>query len=371
MKLKLINDFQTLERNRNQWDQVAGQFPFFQWSWLGNWFKHLGTELKLAVVVACDEHDQWLGIAPWCIDATNPLVIKLRFLGSGDACTDYMNLICSDEHYRDFSSLASDWLVENINQPETLGRIDVVELEGITPTNSNSQFFCDLLDAHGLNSHKTDLEGGWVVDLPETWAELNATFSKSMRRKTKKATSRVTDEATQVLSTRDVPFEELWNTFTELHQKRREMLEQPGCFADHRFESFLRAAAHDLIKESKAELLVILFEGTPLASMLLLNDEDTVYTYQNGMDIDRLNLEPGYQVCFAAISRSIEQGFKRVDFLRGDEAYKTRWNTTRIPLERKRYIPQTTLAKFKHGIWLTGRSIKHYVADSASKSKSH
>ena len=50
--------------------------------------------------------------------------------------------------------------------------------------------------------------------------------------------------------------------------------------------------------------------------MLCLFDDETAYTYQSGMDVSRLNLEPGYQICYTAIRNAIDQGFTSSDFLR-------------------------------------------------------
>ena len=370
MQLKFISEFAELETNREQWDSVAGSFPFFRWNWMANWFRHLGQQHQLAVLVAIDTNGDWQGIAPWFIDSSKPLSRKLRLLGSGDACSDYVGMICGSRcDEKKFMTLATDWLVENIANSETLGRIDVVELEGIQLADPNSQYLCELLDANGMHGHTTELEGGWAVDLPGTWQELNSRFSKSMRRKTKKAVKRVSDPATTILSTRDQPFEKLWPIFTRLHQQRRKMLGQSGCFASESFERFLRSATQGLVEESRAEILVIMFEDRPLATMLMLNDDETVYTYQTGMDVELLNLEPGYQICHLAIKRSIDQGFKRFDFLRGDEPYKARWNTTRIPIARTRYIPRSPVARIKHGLWMTGRSIKHLMAGESLKAE--
>lgn len=361
MNLKLVTDLDQLAADQEKWDSVAGPFPFFRWNWMSNWFRHMGKNLKLAVLVGTDEQDNWIGIAPFCVDNSSPFATKLRFLGSGTVCSDYLVLICNTADYPKFCELTVDWIVDNVGNPETLGPIDVVELEGITTTDRRTQYLCDLFEAHGLKSHSTELEGGWAVDLPSCWDELNSSLSKSMRRKTKKAQRRIASESTKIITSADRPFEELWPVFTDLHQQRRVMLGQPGCFADPDFEMFLKSATRSLIDESKAELIFIYSDGLPLAAMLLLNDDEAVYMYQSGMDIRRMSLEPGYQVGVSAIQHSIEKGFKRFDFLRGDEPYKSRWNTSRIPISRTRFIPRNTMARLKHGLWLTGRSIKTRV----------
>lgn len=366
MKLNFISDVRSLDDKQLQWDSIAGQSPFYSYDWLMNWFRHLGSELQLALLVAEDEDQNWIGIAPWCIDESLPFTRKLRFLGSGTACSDYLDLICRPEREREFSEAVVDWLIDNIGDSETLGRIDVIEFEGITPHRPSTEYICKLFDASGFKSHVDELESGWGIDLPETWNELNATFSKSMKRKTKKAVQRFADPGTTVRSSGDEPLDQLWPIFRELHQQRRHLLGQPGCFADPAFEAFLKGSIDEMSKKSKAELIVIEHAEQPLASMVLLNNDDTVLMYQSGVDTKRMKMEPGYQMAYCAIERSITKGFQHFDFLRGDEPYKARWNTKRIPIHRIRFIPRNSVASFKHGLWLTGRTIKNYVRSVAS-----
>ena len=360
MKLKLISDFATLEENAENWDQVAGDFPFFRFAWMGSWIKHLGKSCELAVLVAVDDDGEWIGIAPWCIDQ-HKMTKRLRWISSGAACADYLNLIARPDHESSFALAASDWLAANFGSESPLGRIDSIELEGISLSQPATAHFVELLSASGFKQHQTELEGCWTVQLPPEWSELEPRFSKSMRRKTKKATKRLGEEATVIRSSNEVDFEELWATFVELHQQRRQMLGQAGCFADSSFQSFLREAMKDLIESGHAEIVEIQHDGQPLASMLLLNDGQTVHMYQSGMCDQRAALEPGYQMAACAIQRAILSGFRAFDFLRGDEPYKARWNTTRVPLSRIKFIPRTFSAQLKHSLWLTGRSFKEHV----------
>ena len=368
MRLQLYKNISDLEQDRVQWDTLAGSFPFFQFDWMTNWLQTLGKDLELAVLVGINNDNQWVGIAPWCIDRTQPLLNKLRFLGSGDACSDYLSLISREEIHQEFNRIAIDWLIENIGYADTLGRIDVIELEGISPNDPNAEYLCEVLTANGMKHHTTELEGGWEVELPSTWEELNAKFSKKMRRKTKAAAKRLASVDTEVLSSVDSRYstEQLWKMFVELHQQRREMLGQPGCFANTDFELFLKRAFLPMEKNNRAELLIINFEKKPLVAAIGFKSESTYYLYQSGMDSTRMRLEPGYQICSTAIQRAIALGLKQFDFLRGDEPYKARWNTTRIPITRTRFIPKNSVANLKHSVWLTGRTLKHLVTSNRS-----
>ena len=230
MNLKLITDLDEILKCREDWDGVAGARPFFSWSWLASWLQSQVEDLSPAIVVGLDESQRWVGIAPFCIDnRSTPFGRKLRLLGSGKTCSDYNGLISDDQHFRSFAELVADWLTEKIRPGLMLESVDIVELEGISPEDKQSQYFSELLEASGFKSHTVEL-GCWAVDLPSTWEELNKNFSKSLRRKTKKAVQRLGDGETVLLSSDQHKLERLWPMFVDLHQKRRKMLGQPGCF---------------------------------------------------------------------------------------------------------------------------------------------
>jgi CelD/BcsL family acetyltransferase involved in cellulose biosynthesis len=285
----------------------------------------------------------------------------LRWLSSGAACADYLNLFTRPGYEAAFADVAVRWLSRNIGPQKLLGRLDEIELEGIALDQPEVAYFNNKMTKAGFQNHQTEIEGCWAVDLPKSWADLEQTFSKSMRRKTKKATKRLNEKDTAVRSSHKADFDELWSTFVLLHQKRRQMLGQSGCFADTAFEAFLRDAVRELATSGHAEIVEIQHAGQPLASMILLNDNKTVYMFQSGTCDQRSALEPGYQLAACAIQRSINMGFACFDFLRGDEPYKARWNTNRVTLSRVKFIPRNFTAQLKHSLWLTGRSLKEHV----------
>ncbi len=367
MKIKLITDIEEVRRSQKEWDEVAGAMPFFRFDWLVTWLTTQVEDVTPAVLVGCGSNDQWLGVAPFCVDAkASRFVRRLRFLGSGPTCSDYLRLFAKPEFERSFAECTTDWLDKNLRRGGPLGTIDVIEFEGIDPQDESTQYFCDLLDAAGFKSHTKPLEACWVTDLPESWPELNASFSKSMRRKTKKAVQRLADPDTEILSTKQASLSSLWPTFVDLHQKRRMMLGQAGCFAETGFEAFLKNSLEQLVPQDRADVLQINYQGIPLACAVMLNDGITSFLYQSGMEPEWVSREPGYQIVVAAIQESIHRGRRRFDFLRGDEPYKARWSTTRVPLISRRFIPRNFSSQLKHGIWSTGHSIKQHLRRSES-----
>lgn len=359
MKLQLITDLNELLASEQAWNGVAGARPFFRAEWALNWLRTGVDQVTPYVLVGTDDAGRWTGIAPFCI-GKKTLQRKLRLLGSGPVCSDYLGLFTQPGCERKFTEAVADWVVANLPR-----NIDSLEFEGIDLSNDDTNYFCELLSASGFGTHSTELEGCWVLDLPNSWETLNASFSKSLRRKTKKAVQRLSDPQTEIRSSDDYSVDELWPIFVELHQQRRQMLGQAGCFANSVFESFLKTATQRLVAVSRAELMVIYHAGQPFACSLFVNDGVTNMMYQSGMKPETLALEPGYQIAVLGMQRSIDKGLQRFDFLRGDEPYKSRWLTTRVPLYRQKFIPRNFSSTLKHEIWKTGYSLKQWYKPSA------
>ena len=359
MKYIIFTDVEALERERACWDQVAGDRSFFRYSWLMNWYQAMRAEYdQIHVLVAIDDEEQWIGVAPFFVSSG-----KLRLLGSGNACSDYAGPFSSLEPkpHKKFIELVSDYLADSIRVGGPLEEVDSIELEGCSTLDESANYLGELFSAHGFAQHETETEGTWKVLLPDSFDQLNATFSKSMRRKTKAAKKRLAADDTRVEFADQESFETHWSLFEALHQKRRKFLGQPGCFASGNFAVFLKAATRELLDSSLAELMVIYKDDCPISTVLLLKSDNTCMMYQSGLDPKYCSVEPGYQTNLAAIQYAISEGYKYFDFLRGDEPYKARWSTTREPLVRRIYVPRKLKSQLKHGTWVIGRSIKNYM----------
>jgi len=362
MKLSIFTDVNDLEIERHCWDEVAGDRAFYRYSWLMNWYEAMRAERdQIHVLVAMDDQGQWSGVAPFFVSDQ-----KLRLLGSGNACTDYAGVFSSLEPklHKTFVELVSDYLADHIRLGGALEKVDSVELDGCGKLDPSADYLGELLTAHGFSDHETETEGTWKVLLPDSFDQLNATFSKSMRRKTKAAQKRLARDDTRVEFATRESFDSYWAQFESLHQKRRKFLGQPGCFANGNFAVFLKTATRELLDASLAELLILFKNDRPISSVLLLMSDKTCMMYQSGLDPEFASCEPGYQTSLAAIEYAISNGFKYFDFLRGDVPYKARWSTTREAILSRKYVPRKFSSQLKHGTWVLSRSIKSYMTGS-------
>lgn len=356
IKLQIIDSLEQLLQCESDWNGVAEDRGFFNWHWCVQWFKNFSPDDQLHVIVGVDGDKQWKGIAPLVVSGR-----KLRFMGSGTACSDYANLITSKTDYNEFAERVVKQLGEAFAPKGKLAHVDVFEIEGCGGNDRSLDYFCELLHVHQFAKHETETEGTWKVRLPESFEQLNGTFSKSMRRKTKAAKKRLAMPDVEVVLANEDNFQQSWDTFVCLHQKRRVSLGQLGCFSDESFESFLKSAVQGLLSQGQADVLIVNKDTVPMATMLLIYSDATCMMYQSGLDPDFSALEPGYQSAMVAIEHAIAKECKFFDFLRGDEPYKARWSTTREPIFRRRFIPPNITAQLKFSTWVIGRTIKNYV----------
>ena len=358
IQFKVLRGLSELESVKEEWDQVAAGFPFYRHEWMLNWMLELGTKLEPRVGVVMDASGRWIGFAPFVRHQTAMGGQTLELISSGPACADYIGLAVVPGFENEVISTISNWLVESHNKTED--RFDTLILEGVLSDCHVVKSLCTNLTEHGFQIHREPIESGWAVALPDSWKKFESSLKKSTRRKTRKATKRLAEPTTNVRTASNDPqgIDSVWDPFVELHQLRRHSLGQSGCFDDPKFHMFLKMATRQLTEAGRAEVAVLESHGQPFASMLLLNDDQTVYMYQSGIHPDHLHQEPGYQMITWAIKHSIESGFRQFDFLRGDEPYKAKWNSTRKSMDRIRISAPHISARIRHQVWLSGKALK-------------
>ena len=366
-QLKIITSIDEMHQSRDQWNALAGHHPFMNWEWMTSWWETFGNNRELRVLVGIGSDGQWQALAPFFAETKSLGANHLQLISSGKACADYSGFLANAN--------SGEWFVQQVarclkNEHPHLNcgdHYDLVDLEGLDNSCDLTQLFCAELAANGFCGHSTSLENCWESELCPTWQEFNAQLSKSFRRKTKKAVQRLDNPATEVVVTQSIDgFEKSWSDFVKLHQSRREMLGQPGCFAEIEFENFLKKAVWRLLERNAAALILVYVDKLPFAAGLLLTNETHAYMYQSGVDANRIKMEPGHVLNTAMIQFAIESGKTHFDFLRGNEPYKARWNAIAKPLVRMRFVPNEFVAKLRHKIWLTARSIKQWASGAVN-----
>lgn len=357
MNIRLITTETEFRQIKDQWKRLTNE-PLRSWEWNFNWWKYLGQDYDLRVVIAT-EGDQVVGIAPFVVESRQGESC-LRFIGSGRTCTDYAQLIVADGFTEEFCKA----IVGEVIKPDgLLSSVSLIELEGVSADVNSIE-----LPEHFAGdfwNYSRDLESTWVVELPEDWNEFVKQRCKSLRRKIKKSLKRYETGEAVCLNTEDgLDFESAFEKLVELHQQRFTARGEPGCFADRRFYDFLKNAAMELHKEDLVHIVQCRYQDEVVATHLYLMTENGMQMYQTGIQINQMKLEPGHLILSHVVKNAIDRKFKTLDFLRGNERYKRNWGGKPTTLYTVRCVSNRMSSTLKHQMIRGARQIKTWAKES-------
>ncbi len=385
MHVKQITTWDHLTALEHEWNALAGSMPFRSWDWLATWWKHYGSVVRrdgdrdngrsidrqlyvLAVYTdpeptTNDEQRRLIGIAPWYLDRTRIKGNLLRWIGSGEVCTDHLSLICQPEDNEAVAGAIAESLTTRFDD------WDRIELSAVDADDAAIDKLSAHLEERECLVSRQPADSCWALDLPATWDEYLAGISKSHRKQLRQLERRVLESDRmrwhRVQSVAE--FEQAWPVLVDLHQRRRQSLGEPGCFASRVFHEFHHEASARLHQRGQLRLSWIELDGSPAAAEYHVADDKATYAYQGGVDPERLAEEPGRLSTILCLRAAIEEGHKQFDFLRGDEPYKAHWRATPRATYDCRIIPNRRLARLRGRVWTVTDAIGDWVRIGAEK----
>ncbi len=325
----------------SSWSSLARANPMLGMNWLSAWWQQYGVGHQLHII-AVAEGDQLVGFVP-CYEHETRLGKQLRLLGSGSVCSDYMTAVVNptvaDEAYKSLNAC----MRQSVAQRE----IEALHFEGVSHDDAWTPQLVALANEAGYSIRVQPMVNSWSLNLPSTWSELQQSQrGRSVYRKAKKCFGRIeSGEFTVRQLTRTSELNEGMEHLIRLHQARRESIGDQGCFSDGRFEPFLRNALKNMLADGTACFSLCEKDGVVIGIALLLLGSETVFMYQSGVDPSYLALEPGHATVTSGLLFAMASGYKKYDFLRGDEPYKTYWGAQAQRLERIILAPPTLKAQ--------------------------
>lgn len=356
MQLDIVNSEEGFHDLRSEWNRLANEFPFASWEWYRRWWEHIGRTSELAIGVLRDG-ERIVALAPWYW-CRHPLRGRvLRFLASGETCSDYQTILAQPAELASAVECLGDALATEGRS--SLSQHDLLDYEGVACGDATMKALCEILVEHGYQVSAEPIESSWVVGLPASWTDFLAQLPKNTRRKVRKAISRI-ESGEFTFHQTDTPddLERFWPEFVRLHQKRFVGTKSGGCFHDERFESFLKRATRDLLVSGRARLFWCEHGGQPFAAQLYFQSKQIGYMYQSGFDPEKASWEPGYLLYTYVFQRLIQEGISALDFLRGNEPYKARWSAEPVPLQRLRCVPPRLSSRLRQNAYNAGRRMK-------------
>jgi len=204
--------------------------------------------------------------------------------------------------------------------------------------------------ADALASAFTDVDGGraWTAELDRedvcpivTIAagatgldDVLATLGKKERHEIRRKLRRAEAVGPVALVESVDPLTDL-EVFIDLHQRkwgaRGLFPPTPGGDASR---VFVRRLFETFGPGGPVHLCFLTVAGRRIAAGITFEEGDTIGYYNAGVDPDARDLSPGVLLIARYVERAIETGRRRLDFLRGDEAYKYEWGAVDEPIQR-------------------------------------
>ncbi|HVA49347.1 MAG TPA: GNAT family N-acetyltransferase [Pirellulales bacterium] len=367
MEVECITGWDELAGLAPYWTALARGVPFRSWSWLGAWWRLYGHAddhggpRRLFALAVYDRDQTLVGLAPWCLDSSARQGNVVRFLGSGNVCSDYLSILSLPDHEAEVADALADWLCQEPcaeNPPW-----NVLMLSGVDAGDRVTCRFIEQMIARGSLAWSQPGPNCWRIDLPPSWDDYLASLSKSHRKQVRRLERRLfaTGRAVVRIGSDPADLDRGLATLGELHQRRRGGLGQRGRFADDRFADFHQQVARQLLADRLLRLAQVDLDGRPVAAEYQVLGQDVVYAYQSGIDPAALDFEPGRLAMIATLRMAIEQGYRAFDLLRGDEPYKAHWRAHPRPSLQVSLWSTRAADRFRGGAWRAGLQVRHWL----------
>ncbi len=310
-----ITSLEILESLRGEWsalcDRSPRATPFQRPEWLLPWWRAFppGEPWTLAV----REEGRLAALAPLLV-YLNQGRRTVAFCGGG--VSDYCDVVTAPEGEDEavaalFSHLAA--------------RRDFWEMADFEPVPGESPLL-RIAAMDGLKARTGPRDVCPGIDLPGRIEDLHGVVSTRQLanlRKYRRKAEALGELRLQTLD--DRPWEELLDILIHLHGARWEELGEAGMLGGDGLRAFHREVAAGFHARGALGLYALCLDGHPLAALYGFREKSAFFCYMQGFDPGWARLSPGAMVTGGVIEEVIRQGMRRIDFLRGREAYKYAW----------------------------------------------
>ena len=334
------------------WRQLTDN-PMGSPDWLLPWWEHYAAQKDQLQLICFFDQEELVAVTPLYLE--NGAHFKL--LGSGKVCSDHSELFIANDHWRPLvSALFLDWL-NSSDAPNWHS----LQLEAIDALGPSSQLVLQWKDR--VSVHQENGDSICSIPLPNSWDEYLSSLSKNHRKRVRRWTRQHldTNQVEPRCTGAGWDFEEAFECLIQLHNLRRKDLTETGAFESSQFRDFHKEALSRLGARGQAVICGIFVEDKPVAIEYELLNDDTVFAYQSGADMDAELSSPGSVSILVRLKLALGYGKKTYDLMRGDEDYKQHWGAQCVNTSNVTVWPNTlsgSLAKYKFQMKRKLRSLK-------------
>ncbi len=301
------------------WDAPS---PFMSWAWHRAW-----ADSAPADEVRSSE--TWVVCGPdGAVEALLPLrlgrvpfhrvpVAALTWAIGDLGCPDHLDVLAAPD--ADLGALAA--ALEDLPW-------QLLILSNLAPNATQARRLCEMIAGHGHGLRHRPLWACPYLELSDEWERYLGTLTPTRRQTLRRKERNLRRVHAVALTDYDGDrLDEGWRHLVTLHQRRWEGA-GGGAFQEAGAARLQRRFAAELAARGQLWLTTLDLDGEPAAAWYGFTWRDTVYFYQGGRDPRWERESVGQVLMGAMIRRAIERGYRRFDFLRGEDSYKRLWTST-------------------------------------------
>ena len=373
MRIVLFSSFDELTPYAEEWDRLNDAsaleaVPFRSWDWSSAWWQYYGelsdSSRKLFILGVFDGFGKLIGLAPWYLDRSMAFGRVVRFLGAGEVCADYLDVISRTGREEEVCDALAEWLAVEVGN-----YADLVELTAVDSAGSNIEKLAKGLGAAAYTTHQRGGDSCWRIELPVAIGQYLSQLSKNRRKVFRRTQRRMIDSGRAILRTAENVGEaaEFMEILIDLHKRRFFVDGRQTSNCSERFWNFHRDVAQRLFASGRAQLHLVEIDGSPAAAEYQLSGGGRLYAYQSGIDPDRLDDSPGVVAMVSILQWAVGKGYLSLDLLRGDESYKAHWLAKPRKCEEFRIVPEGLTPQIRHAAWLAGTTTYQWLKNSVKQ----
>ena len=323
-----LEEFHALE---SPWEHLLKQTAcdniFLTWEWLYTWAVHYLDGNRLWIILVYKGKDHLVGIAPFYIQRGSSLGIlsvrELRFLGTGEVCSSYLDFIVPEGEKRSVLECIYSHL-----HGEAASEWDTLTLAEVPAESSTIDLWEESVQQAG---RLMEIVGTTVCPVIQLTGELedflgtiggNERYNLQRKRKRLEQVGHVTYQ--RVSSSEET--EGALDTFIRLHEMRWEQKGPGGVFRSGRFLSFQRDIVRLFAKKGWVYLDFLLLDGEAIAGIYGYGYNRRYSFYLPGFNPTIApRASPGIILLFQCVKEAISGNYKEFDLLRGLADYKRAW----------------------------------------------
>ena len=332
-----IQDADAFASLRHDWSELlrssgSSHNPFLTWQWLHAWWTHFGNPggLRLLLVRAGGE---LIAVAPLrLVSAPLYWFSRLEFLGTGEAGSDYLDVIVRRGCEEEAITALADYLTS---------RQLTLRLTHLPPASIAAQLAKRLTAGGWMSSFTEDGECP-VVDLGgHTFESYLATLGASHRANIRRRL-RALDREFEVRFdrvTRHGDRQSALAALAEFHNRRYADRGGSTAFTSPSARAFHEDATRLALDGGWLRMYVLTLSGEIAAVMYCFSEGGRFFFYQHGHDKAYASHSVGLALMALTIKTAIGEGATEFDMLWGTESYKSLWARRAHVLQRVDLYP--------------------------------